>query len=696
MLNPLLNLSSYQFIPFENIRAEHIQPAIDTIIAENQNALNEILSTTNYPTFENLIWPLEVMDSKLNEVWATVSHLDSVMNSTDFHAAYQGALSTITLYQTERGQHEKLYQAVLTISKNPEFVQLNAAQQKIVDNTLRDFKLSGIALSPDAQNHFKQLSVELSELESQFEQNILEATQAWSLLIVDKTQLIGLPDSALEFAREQAKERQEEGWLLTLDYPSYHAVMTYLENRTIRETVYQAYVTRASAEFPAGASWDNSEVMVRILQIREELSHMLGFDHYVDYALSVRMLKKATDVNAFLENVRNQAKKMADQEMIELKNFAAEDCGIAALAVWDIAYVSEKMRQTQLGVCETTLRQYFSVENVLAGLFAIVYRLYGIVVKEIAEFDQWHGSIRLFEAYDANNQLRGIFYIDLYVRPNKRGGAWVNAARDRLKQLDGKIQIPMIYIVTNFSKATEEMPALLTHDEVVTLFHEFGHCLHGIFSLVDYPSISGLQGVPWDAVELPSQLMENWCWEEEALNLITKHYQTGQILPEAYVKKLKASKVFQVGLYLARQLEFALFDMEIHMKTAEEHAVYIQETVEHVRRKTAAIDVPAFNRFQNSFSHIFAGGYAAGYYSYLWSEVLSADSFDLFKEKGLIFDKEVAQRFLAIILEQGGSKDFMDMFMEFRGQAPNVEALLRQYHFCKNPVKTGVDFIAQV
>jgi len=675
--NPLLSKNELPL--FTQLKPEQIEPAIDSILSENRKTIEKLLSENKEYTWNNLVYPIEIIQANLNDVWAIVSHLESVKNTPEWHKAYEITLPKISEYYTELAQNEKLYQAFLKVRQGAGFKKLNFAEQKIIDNNIRDFKLAGVALPPEKRAEVKALSMQLSELESQFQQNVLQATQGWSLHITDVDKLKGLPDRALEASRLQAKEQEKEGWALTLDYPSYHAVLTYADDRGIRETVYQAFTTRASNLFPGKEKFDNSQTMVKIMKLRQRLASLLDFNHYAEYALANRMLKSPEQVLHFLNDLSDRCQDVAGKEANNLKTFAKEQCQIADLRPWDVAYVSEKMLHANYAISQETLRQYFPEDSVLNGLFTIVNRLYGISINEVKQFDKWHESVRLFEIYDANNHLRGKFYLDPYARPDKRGGAWVVPAKVRVKQLDGNIQAPVTYVVTNFSKPLAGGPALLTHDEVTTLFHEFGHCLHATLSKVDYPSIAGINGVYWDAVELPSQLMENWCWEEEALKLFAKHHETNEPLPHDLFLKLKASKNFQVSLGLIRQLEFALFDFNLHMHPAEENDAYIQTVLDKVREQTAFLPLADFNRSQNSFLHIFSGGYSAGYYSYLWSEVMSADAFQAFKSQNKVFDNEIAARFLYNILEQGGSKDFMDLFVAFRGREPEVNALLKQY-----------------
>ena len=678
MSNPLLVSSHHELPVFSAIKPKHVEEAVDKMLAENREHLKVLLENKEPYTWENLVWPLEMMEGTLEDMWGIVSHLNEVVNTPELYKAYQAGLTKLSLYYTEMMQNEQLYEAILSLANSDKYNTLDIGQRKIIDNNIRDFQLSGITLSPPAKEQYKKLSIELSDLESQFGQNVLKATDNWGLLITERHKIEGLPAYAVAAAEVAAKNKGESGWLLTLDYPCYHAVMTYVDNQEIRAELYKAYSTRAS-ELQSPEN-DNTSIMIKIMQIRQTLAELLGFRNYAEYALQTRMLKKPEEVTVFLSDLLLRAKKVADEEMDALRKFVKKNFQLDHLEPWDVTYYSEKMLQTKHAFSEEELRPYLTVNNVLLGLFAVTKRLYEFNIKEVYGFDTWHENVRLFELYDANHKLRGKFYCDLYARPNKQGGAWVSNARVRMKRPDGKLQLPVVFLTANFSKSNNGNPNLLVHDEVITLFHEFGHCLHHMLTMMDYPGISSGNGVMWDAIELPSQLMENWCWEKDTLSLMAKHFRTEEPLPDALFVKLKETKNFQAGLRLCRQLEFALFDFELHEHKLMEDYFEIQRIVDRVREKTAVITVPAFNRFQNSFTHIFAGSYAAGYYSYLWSEVLSADVYESFKQNKQVFDKEKAKKFLTTILEPGGSKDFMTLFMDFQGRAPSIDALLRDYH----------------
>ena len=673
MNNPLLANSTLPM--FSQIKPEHVVPAIDQLLAEARASVEQHLQATQHYTWKNLIEPLEDVDDKLSKAWSPVSHMNSVVNSDELRDAYNACLPKLSAYSTEMGQNEALFKAYRFIAESDEFATLDIAQQKIIRNALRDFKLSGIDLDAEKKQRYKDISQELSSLASNYEENLLDATNAWSKLIRDEEDLAGLPESALAQAKQTAESHNEDGWMITLQFPSYISVMTYADNRELRREHYEAFATRASDQGPHAGQWDNSEIMEKILALRHEKARLLGFNNYAELSLATKMAEKPDDVTDFLEDLADRSWRHARKDLAELREFAKEHYGIKDLQSWDMAYYSEKMRQHFYQLSQEEVKTYFPVTRVLPGLFAIVEKLYGLQISEITGFDSWHPDVRFFEIHDKHGQLRGQFYLDLYARAKKRGGAWMDDCVSR-KRFDDTIQTPVAYLTCNFTPPAGDTPALLTHDEVTTLFHEFGHGLHHMLTQVDHLGVSGINGVEWDAVELPSQFMENWCWEKEALALMSGHYQTGEPLPDALFDKMIAAKNFQAGMIMVRQLEFSLFDFRIHRDYDPQKGGRIYETLEQVREQVAVVRPPKFNRFAHSFSHIFAGGYAAGYYSYKWAEVLSSDAFSLFEEKG-IFDQETGNAFLTNILEKGGSQDAMDLFVNFRGRKPTIDALLR-------------------
>ena len=672
-MNPLLTTTVLPL--FSEIKPEHIEPAISQLLAEARAVVDQQLQATSQYTWNNLVEPLEEAEDKLNKAWSPVSHLNSVVNSDELREAYNACLPMLSAYSTEMGQNAQLCNAYQMLVDSDEFKTLEPAQQKVLNNALRDFKLSGVDLESDKKLRYKDISQELSKLASLYEENLLDATNAWSKLITDENDLAGLPESAKASAKQTAESQDQQGWLITLHSPSYQAVMTYADDRTLRSEHYEAYATRASDLGPQAGQWDNTELMEQILALRYEKAQLLGFNNYAELSLATKMANKPDDVIHFLEDLALKSGPQAHKDLAELRDFAGQHCGIDDLQSWDVGYVSEKMRQHYYQLSQEEVKSYFPISRVLPGLFAVVEKLYGLNITEITDFDSWHADVRFFQIHDENGLLRGQFYIDLYARAKKRGGAWMDDCVGR-KNKGGDIQIPVAYLTCNFAAPTADIPALLTHDDVITLFHEFGHGLQHMLTLVDHLGVSGINGVEWDAVELPSQFMENWCWEQEALALISGHYQSGEVLPDSLFKKMLAAKNFQAGMIMVRQLEFSLFDFRIHKDYNPELGGRIYETLGQIRAQVAVMSPPEFNRFAHSFSHIFAGGYAAGYYSYKWAEVLSSDAFSLFEENG-IFDRETGQAFLTQILEQGGSQDAMDLFINFRGRQPNIDALLR-------------------
>lgn len=673
MNNPLLQNSALPL--FSQIKPEHVEPAIDQLLAEARTAVEQHLQATTDYTWENLVEPIEDAEDRLSKAWSPVSHMNSVVNSDALREAYNACLPKLSEYSTEMGQNEKLFTAYQAIADSEAYTALDTAQQKIIQNALRDFRLSGIDLNAEKKQRYKEISQALSQLASKYEENLMDATNAWTKLIRDVDDLAGLPESALTGARQTAESHNEEGWMITLQFPSYIAVMTYADNRELRREHYEAFATRASDQGPHAGLYDNSEIMEKTLALRHEKALLLGFNNYAELSLAKKMAEKSEDVVDFLEDLADRSWRQARKDLVELRQFTRQQYGIGDLHPWDISYYSEKMRQHYYQLSQEEVKAYFPITRVLPGLFAVVEKLFGLNISEITGFDSWHPDIRFFEIHDQHGQLRGQFYTDLYARPKKRGGAWMDDCVSRKKTGD-RIQTPVAYLTCNFTPPAGNDPALLTHDEVTTLFHEFGHGLHHMLTQIDHLGVSGINGVEWDAVELPSQFMENWCWEKEALDLISGHYQTGEPLPEELFNKMLAARNFQSGMMMVRQLEFSLFDFRIHQDYDPKKGGRIYQTLEQVRDMVAVIKPPKFNRFAHGFSHIFAGGYAAGYYSYKWAEVLSSDAFSLFEEKG-IFDQETGRSFLTNILEKGGSENAMDLFVRFRGRKPAIDALLR-------------------
>ncbi|MBQ4832672.1 oligopeptidase A [Pseudoalteromonas sp. MMG010] len=671
--NPLIGLEGLP--PFSAIKPEHVVPALEQAIALCKNTIETVIAKQSY-TWNDLIVPLEESDDKLSRLFSPVSHLNSVMNNDELRQAYEQCLPLLSEYSTFVGQHQGLFQAYNALYNSDEFKTLNTAQQKSITNALRDFKLSGIALKPAQQKRYGEISVRLSELSSTFGNNVMDATLAWQKHITDEKELSGLPESALALAADTAKSKDLDGWLFTLDIPSYLPVMTYADNRELRKEMYTAFCTRASDQGPNAGEFDNSDIMSEELALKHELAQLLGFKNYGEKSLATKMAQSPAQVFSFLDDLAAKSKPQAEQELAELQAYASEKHNVTELQSWDFGYYGEKLKQEKYAISDEVLRPYFPADKVLSGLFETVNRLFGITVKEVFEFDKYHNDVRFFNIVDSTGTLRGSFYLDLYARERKRGGAWMDVCMSRTIRANGTLQNPVAYLVCNFNKAIGDTPALFTHNEVTTLFHEFGHGIHHMLTQIDAAAVSGISGVAWDAVELPSQFLENWCFDEQALSFISGHYETNEPLPKELLDKLLAAKNYNSGMQMLRQIEFSLFDFAIHTDYQPGKACRIQRILDDVRSRTSVVKAPEFNRFQHGFSHIFAGGYSAGYYSYKWAEVLSADAFSKFEEEG-IFNPETGQAFLQNILEKGGSEEPMELFKKFRGREPSVDALLR-------------------
>ena len=673
MSNPLLE--NLTLPAFGRIRPKHIEPAIDQLLEEHRVLLRSVLDKAEEHTWETLFQPLEDKDDQINRAWSPVSHLHSVADNDDLRQAYNACLPKLTDHATELGQNEELFHACKALAEGEEYSRIGIPRQKIISNALRDFRLSGIDLGQRDKDRYKELQQRLSKLQTRYEENLLDATHGWTRPVTDKALLGGLPDTAFELAAETARRRDQAGWLFTLEYPSYQPVMTYADDRQFRQEMYTAYNTRASELGPNAGRWDNGPLMTEILSLRQELAALLGYRNYAEYSLVKKMADAPDDVMAFLHDLAARSTSVAQQELADLEKFAAEEYGLQDLQAWDIPYYSEKLRQKRFDFSQEDLRPYFPADQVVEGLFSVVNRLYGLSISSREGIETWDPDVRFFEIRDDGGRLRGGFYLDLYARPHKRGGAWMDECVIR-RLNNGAVQSPVAYLTCNFTPPVSGKPSLLTHDEVLTLFHEFGHGLHHILTLIDYAGVSGINGVPWDAVELPSQFLENWCWERESLDLFARHHQTGEPLPTGLFEKMQQARTFHAGMHMVRQLELALFDFRLHYEQRGHDIDDIQSLLDEVRRAVAVIKAPPDNRFQHSFGHIFAGGYAAGYYSYKWAEVLSADAFSRFEENG-IFDSATGRDFLHTILEQGGSREPMDLFVEFRGRKPEIDALLR-------------------
>lgn len=672
MTNPLLDWDT--FPPFADIKAEHVEPAVDAVLAENRAAL-KALAALPAPDWRSFVEPLESLGDRLHRAWAPVAHLNATLSTPELRAAYNACLPKLSDYSTEVGQDERLQRGYQALTQSAEWAGYGPAQRKLVEDALLDFRLAGVDLPPEKKARFKEVSQELSKLDARFEENVLDATQGWVKHVEEESRLAGIPENSLRAAREEAESRKLTGWVFTLDYPSYSAVVIYADDRDLREEMYRAYSTRASDRGPTAGRWDNGPVMQGLLTLRQEEAGLTGFESYAAYSLADKMAGSPGEVMRFLEDLVRRVKPIAQHEFLELSEFALERDGLAKLEPWDTGYYGEKLKEARYHVSDEMLRPYFPAPTVIAGLFQTMQKLYGLAFSEVKGAQVWHPDVKLFALHDEAGSLRGHLYTDLYTRAGKRGGAWMDETLGR-RRLASRLQTPVAFLNCNFPPPVKGRPSLLTHDDVVTLFHELGHCLHHLLTRVDYPSVGGINGVAWDAVELPSQFHENFAWTRVGLDLVSGHFETGAKLPEELYQKMLGARHFHSALFLLRQLEFALFDFRLHMTPGAADAGFVQRTLEATRREVAVIRPPAWNRFAHGFAHIFSGGYAAGYYSYLWAEVLAADAYSAFEEAG-VFDRATGRRFMASILEQGGSRKAMELFVEFRGREPTLDAFLR-------------------
>ena len=673
LMNPLLDIST---LPrFSDVLPRQIQPAVAQLTAEASATVDTVASATLPPTWENFVVPLEEVSERLSRAWNVVGHLNAVVNSAALRDAYNGMLPTVTRFWTALSQDQRLYEKYQQIRASSATFALSAAQNKVLDNELRDFRLGGAELNADNKARFKAIQEELSILMATFNDNVLDATNAFAHFVDDEVALAGLPADVKTVARAAAAKDGKSGWKITLHQPCYGPVMQYADFRPLREQLYRAYVTRAS-ELDAYPEYDNGAVITRLLQLRAESASLLGYQNYAEVSLVSKMAETPDEVIAFIEEMVKKSKPFAEQDWAELVDFAQRHCHLDQLEAWDVPYVSQKLRAHRYAFSDEDVKQYFPQSRVLAGLFRVINSLYGLTVTP-SHADTWHVDVRFFDLLDQSGKLVGQFYLDLYARDAKRGGAWMNGAINRRRKHAGVngVQHPVCYLTCNFSAPVGNKPALFTHDEVITLFHEFGHGLHQLLTEVDELSISGINGVEWDAVELPSQFMENFCWEREVLTHMTQHVDSGATLPEELFGKMIAAKNFQAGMQFVRQLEFAMLDMRLHAGFDATND-NLQRLVATVREKIAVLKYPGFNRSLHAFSHIFGGGYAAGYYSYKWAEVLSADVFSAFEEAGVL-NPETGARFRREVLGRGGSRPALASFTAFRGRRPEMNALLR-------------------
>lgn len=667
--NPLLVFNGLP--KFNDIRPEHVSPAIDSLLAEGRSLVEQLATASETPDWQNFVQPIENYSERLSRSWGPVGHMNAVVNTPELREAYNDNLAKLTDFYSDLSQDERLYNKYKVIQSSAGYSKLSRAQQKIIDNEVRGFKLGGAELPAAEKVRFKEIAEQLSKLGSKFEENILDNTNDFKHLVTDASALTGLPEDALQAAAEAANSENQSGYLFTLHYPSYMPVMQYCDNRNLRETLYRAYVTRAS-EF-SKPEWDNTHLIANLLKLKREEAQLLGFDNYAELSLATKMADTPAQVIEFLDTLAKRAKPYAEKDMAELKAYA-EKLGFSDMQSWDVAYISEKLREEKYAFSDQEVKQYFPEDKVLAGLFKVVETIFGVQVRK-TDAPLWHKDASFYEISDQQRQPIAYFYLDLYARHGKRGGAWMDECITRRKTANG-IELPVAYLTCNFSAPVGDKPALFTHDEVITLFHEFGHGLHHMLTQVDEYSVSGIKGVEWDAVELPSQFMENFCWEWDVLRHMTAHVDSGEQLPRALFDKMVAAKNFQAGMQTVRQIEFSLFDMRLHSTFDPTSKQTALDVLEQVRNEVAVLRPPAWNRFPNSFSHIFAGGYAAGYYSYKWAEVLSADAYSLFEELGVL-SETAGSRFKNEVLAQGGARPAMESFVAFRGREPSLDALLR-------------------
>lgn len=675
MSNPLLYLAGLP--KFNEIKPEHVGPALDNLLADSRLLIEELAISIEAPTWQNFALQLENLDEKISRAWSQVGHLNAVMNSPELREAYNENLAKLTDFYSDLAQDERLYAKYRTIHTSAEFKNLNQAQQKIIANEVRDFKLGGAELPAEQKVRFKAISEELSKLASKFEENVLDTTNEYALYVEDIAELAGIPEDVLQAALQAAKADEKTGYKFTLHFPSYLPALQYADNRNLREALYRAYATRAS-EF-GKSEFDNTPIITRLLRLRLEEAQMLGFNNFAELSLATKMADTPAQVIEFLENLAKKAKPYAEQDRLELKAYAKQ-LGINDMQAWDVSYVSEKLREDKYAFSDLEVKQYFPEAKVMAGLFKVIETIFGVFVQK-TESPTWHENAHFYSITRHDGSLVGQFYLDLYARNNKRGGAWMDEAITR-RVVDDKLTTPVAYLTCNFSAPVGGKPALFTHDEVITLFHEFGHGLHHMLTEVNDYSVSGIKGVEWDAVELPSQFMENFCWEWDVLRHMTAHVETGAQLPRELFDKMVAAKNFQAGMQTVRQIEFSLFDITLHSSFNPNGSKTPLQLIEEIRDQVAVVRPPAWNRFPNNFSHIFAGGYAAGYYSYKWAEVLSADAYSLFEEHGGL-SAEAGQQFWQEILSRGGSRPAMESFVAFRGREPNIDALLRHNGMAK-------------
>lgn len=674
--NPLLHIEGLPH--FGAVKPEHVEVAVRQAIDNATRVIKEVTANVgDHPTWDSAIAPIEEAEDRFSKIWSVVAHLNSVVNTPELRAAHDACLPLIADFSTFVGQYRPLYDAMVKIASSDGFKLLSGAQRKSVENSIRDFRLSGIGLSGDRQQRYAEISARLATLQSDFANHVLDATHAFIKNVTEDGEVKGLPAGVLRLAREEARKRSLEGYVFTLDVPSYLPVMTYADNRDLRREMYEAYQTRASEVGPNAGEFDNAPLMEEILALRHELAQLLGFKNYAELSLATKMAHSPEEVMGFLEDLARKSRAQGEKEIAALREYAQAQGLEGELQPWDVAYYAEKLRRERYAYDAESLRPYFPVSKVLQGLFECATRLYGITFRPRYGVDTWHKDVECFDVYDEFGAKTGTFFIDLYAREGKRGGAWMDECQSRRYRSDGALQLPVTYLVCNFTPPVGNRESELTHDEVVTLFHEFGHGLNQLLTRIDIADVSGINGVPWDAVELPSQFNENFAWQEEVLNFLSGKVGTGEPLPKEKLEALLKARNFESALAMLRQLEFALFDFRLHLDYDPEKGARVRETLEAVRDEVSVVPRYALSRFPNSFTHIFAGGYAAGYYSYKYAEVLAADAFGRFEEEGVL-NPELGASFRDHILAIGGAEDPMEGFIAFRGRRPQVDALLKQ------------------
>lgn len=660
---------------FDTFDVAKVESLLDDLLDQCKQTVKRVSQVSN-PSWDTVMLPLDEVHNRLSLLWSPVGHLNAVMNSNELRDVYKACLPKLSAYYTELGQNEALFSVMKQLKASSDFDSLSLAQKTVIEKELRDFELGGVSLSTDKKERFSKLTQELSRIRTEFSDNVLDATNAWEKLLPDASRLEGLPDSAIAAAKERAERKGETGYLLNLEFPTVHAVRTFANDRELRKEITLAFSTRASENGPHAGKFDNSQHMVDILNYRAEKAELLGYDSFADLSVVTKMVQSPDEVMSFLNDLAKKAVPQAKNELKELEEFASSELSLTDLQAWDIGYASDKLKKKLFDLSDEDLKPYFPADKAIPGMFDVVGRLFGLSIKPVNDVPVYHDDVSCYEIRDNEGAVRGQFYLDNFARENKRGGAWMDVCATRQRIADG-VQLPIAYLTCNLTPPVGDDPALLTHNEVTTLFHEFGHGLHHMLTQMDAAGVSGINGVEWDAVELPSQFLENWCWESESIALISGHYKTGEPLPDELLHKLKDARNFQSASQLVRQLEFAMFDMRVHSSPAPKTAQAINDMLEEVRSEVSVMPYPKEQRFQHSFSHIFAGGYAAGYFSYKWAEVLSADAYARFEEEG-VFSKEAGTDFLNEVLSVGGSRPAIESFVAFRGRKPTVDALLKQ------------------